>query len=888
MCIRDRGGGGAIPPAKTPTGEDNPIADITSPSGPTTIIAGQSINFRGSATSGSTPYSYSWNFPGGTPENSTSQNPDGVIFSNAGDYTATLTVTDSDNLSDSDTVEITVIEADAIVPDLEDMERDAAITQLESSGFVPGTIFIQYDDTVGCNRVIQTDPPAGTGISQGTLIHLFISLGQEVPDMVMNHKGVNINYNQPKTPTDSIWEATHNEPFFSDTTWEAQSEYLYNTVPENITYWTGTFTDVWPRIIDQSDSEIRATMTRGLRGTVTQTDPVTHEVTLIGEIVISSVSYAVESGYYEGRWLARASWEILTVNEEIMAGQMYLTCYHVDYYPDVWGRVEGDIHGVYHADSISPSVFTSVEITSMGGGTPESMSRYDIEWASPGSTEEAVYAGEDIYLEEISLQGTGSGVYMSGVLDLSGESMYIPSFNVGSYNGSWYLETPDQSGDMFSFLHLCPQGSVIVPFVEGLSIDGSQYIILESILDLSMEEDFSNTVPVGHVINQTPRAGEEVLDNTRVDLVVSKPTSNWATISAGASHTLAIDQNGCLWAWGDNSSGQLGTGDYIRRPGPVMISADTDWLQVSAGFQHSLAIKDGHIWSWGSNELGQLGRIGQDNIPLRVDEDGQWLAVSAGGWHSLAIMDNDKSLWAWGSNESGQLGRDDIEGGSDTPLLIDNAQLWVFVAAGLSHSLGLANREGNVYAWGCNESGQLGIGDGFQDTFEPTEVNSNWEGWTPVSVAAGGSHSIVLANQGEDYNALFVWGYNEFGQLGLGTGNPDDLDTENRFIPVLAATGNTWSRISAGGNHTLGAKTNGTFWAWGDNTHGQLGNNESGCILDKPVQILSMFGAEAFSAGGSHSTGIKGEGNPMWTWGKNTSGQLGNRTYMNKLEPDRI
>jgi len=138
---------------------------------------------------------------------------------------------------------------------------------------------------------------------------------------------------------------------------------------------------------------------------------------------------------------------------------------------------------------------------------------------------------------------------------------------------------------------------------------------------------------------------------------------DWAYVSAGNNHTMAIRENGSLWAWGSNSQGQLGDGSTTtHRTSPVRIGLDYDWAYVSAGGDplgnHTMAIReDGSLWAWGWNEQGQLGdgSTTQRTSPVRIGLEYDWAYVSAGHSHTMAIRE-DGSLRAWGNDANGRLG----------------------------------------------------------------------------------------------------------------------------------------------------------------------------------------------------------------------------------------
>lgn len=149
--------------------------------------------------------------------------------------------------------------------------------------------------------------------------------------------------------------------------------------------------------------------------------------------------------------------------------------------------------------------------------------------------------------------------------------------------------------------------------------------------------------------------------------------SNIKAIAAGGFHYLALDDQGQVWAWGDHRSGQLGIGrtndvDHMKTAARVAFPLDVNIVSISAGASFSLALDDrGYVWAWGDNEEGQLGN-GHDNnrqsqhYPIQVTTADGLLnhiqSISAGQYHSLAV-DKDGVIWGWGANWNGALGFDE-------------------------------------------------------------------------------------------------------------------------------------------------------------------------------------------------------------------------------------
>lgn len=335
--------------------------------------------------------------------------------------------------------------------------------------------------------------------------------------------------------------------------------------------------------------------------------------------------------------------------------------------------------------------------------------------------------------------------------------------------------------------------------------------------------------------------------------------SNWASLATGSFHSLGLRANGTLWVWGNNSAGQLGLGTTIDQPSPVQLGTDT-WLSVAGGGNHTLAVRaDGTLWAWGNNANGQLGTsTGNQLIPNQVGTATTWKSVGAGYNSSYAIR-QDGTLWAWGYNQYGELGLGAAAVGTNqlTPAQVGTATTWASVDGGYSHTLAVKT-DGTLWAWGYNNTGQLGLGSTASQP-APTQVGTatTWK-----SVSAGGYHSTALRFD----NSLWSWGDNFYAQVGLAT-------FATQLAPVQVGAGSNWQEVSAGYNHTVALRQDGTVWAWGQTGLAELGNGVG--LLSTPVaQAPAAQSWLSTSAGDYHSAAVRQDGT-LWTWGYNNAGQLG-------------
>ena len=274
-------------------------------------------------------------------------------------------------------------------------------------------------------------------------------------------------------------------------------------------------------------------------------------------------------------------------------------------------------------------------------------------------------------------------------------------------------------------------------------------------------------------------------------------------VSAGYYHSLALDARGNIWAWGFNQFGELGNGNNINSAIPTLAQYPRDAgtvtaIQVSGGFHHTAAIDTkGNTWSWGWNWFGQLGNGNNINsaipVPVQYPRDAGTVTaiqVSAGADHSL-IIDTKGNTWAWGWNQLGELGNGSSSADANpVPGMVkypENAGTVtaIQVSAGGYHSLAI-DKNGNAWAWGGNDSGELGIGTTSKSEIPAlVQYPKNAGAVTTVQVSAGGYHSLGIDKEGKTW----AWGYNQFGQLGNGTISNSSIPTPVAFnlSPVISS-----------------------------------------------------------------------------------------------------
>ena len=255
---------------------------------------------------------------------------------------------------------------------------------------------------------------------------------------------------------------------------------------------------------------------------------------------------------------------------------------------------------------------------------------------------------------------------------------------------------------------------------------------------------------------------------------------DWVQIECGTVHSAAVKANGTLWMWGNNLYGQCGVGNNTDVLIPTQVGSANTWKKIALGGVHTLGLLEENsqnvMYAWGYNSTGQLG-LGTNtdvNVPtavlMPVNQTLHWKGISAGFQFSTAIA-QDGTAWTWGFNGNGQLGLGDTQ---DRNLIsqLGNLSTWNQIIAGSCFAYGTL-ADATTFSWGFNGQGMLSIGTmqsqniPYPLTVLTTNINS-------ISLAKGapsgsqlyGMHALALSI---DSLSICTVGANYTGQLGIGT-----------------------------------------------------------------------------------------------------------------------
>ena len=378
-------------------------------------------------------------------------------------------------------------------------------------------------------------------------------------------------------------------------------------------------------------------------------------------------------------------------------------------------------------------------------------------------------------------------------------------------------------------------------------------------------------------------SGDDTGDSA-ITLTPPKPRGvRFAQVSAGHDHTLAVGSDGHVYAWGDNSKGELGDSTTINKNTPVRITENEaikgkTFISVSAGTTFSMALaSDGTIYTWGDNSRGELGNGSTTNssVPVKANLNATITAISAGYWHAMALSSSG-TIYTWGDNEYGQLGNGHtgVNVNSSPAAVSSSGVTFTTISAGYDFQTAL-DSQGHAYAWGRNQGGQLSIGtmDGTSsgsNVYTPSRIygdsTGNPDSTVYTDIDAGYLHVLALSNSGK----VYYWGYP------LTKGDDPNADSVHSFYPSLVSlpTGAaTPVSASAGDYSSAVVDSAGSLYMFGSNSSGQLGDGTTKPKSTMTEVSLTGVTVAAFDVC-RHSLAIGSDGLP-YSWGEAKSGKLG-------------
>jgi alpha-tubulin suppressor-like RCC1 family protein len=350
-------------------------------------------------------------------------------------------------------------------------------------------------------------------------------------------------------------------------------------------------------------------------------------------------------------------------------------------------------------------------------------------------------------------------------------------------------------------------------------------------------------------------------------------------VAGGGFAGYAVLADGHVWAWGDDLEGQIGSaGAWQGRSVPVPVRGLVDVVAVTGGQNTAYALaRGGGVWAWGDDSQGELGDSGfaPRQTPIRVRVPSGVVALAAGTFSAFALR-RDGTVWAWGGNSWGQLGTGDAQAARASPRRVRQLASIVAIAAGAGDGYAL-RRDGTVWAWGDDSLGQLGAGGCGRSSCRASGVPVRTQGLSDVTaITAGADTAYALRRDG----TVWAWGDGSFGALGRRVGS---LSVNH---PVRVSGLAHVVAITAGSYSAYAVAANGTAWAWGRGVEGEIGD---GSTADRtvPTRVPRLTDAVEIAAGGDSVYAIDRRGR-LWAWGNGVYGQLGDGYRVSLDEPTTV
>ncbi|WP_147444399.1 MULTISPECIES: chromosome condensation regulator RCC1 [Corallococcus] len=362
------------------------------------------------------------------------------------------------------------------------------------------------------------------------------------------------------------------------------------------------------------------------------------------------------------------------------------------------------------------------------------------------------------------------------------------------------------------------------------------------------------------------RLSGDVGDATRVEVWVDDGISRTLSVAGSTlSMELTVPPGShVLHVSATDAAGNTATQDVPYHGGPGL----------GGGLSHTGVVRQGRLVTWGGNGQGQLCETTPEERPSPAFAlEGQRPIAMVSAMDTTAWISADGSAWLCGALASLLDAGGTVVGSAHR---VEGVKDVVGVALGSGHAL-LLDASGQVWAFGANARGQLGLGEEGEAVPQPTAVPDLTD---VVQVVAGSEHSAALHRDG----TVSVWGYNRDGVLGTG-----ETEARVQASPARVPRLEQVEHLASGRSHLLALLADGTVRAWGTGTSGQLGHGDAGFGGGRaqPTPVLVLTGVTAVTAANNSSWALGSDGTG-WAWGLNSTGQLGVGDTNQRVVPTRL
>ena len=350
-------------------------------------------------------------------------------------------------------------------------------------------------------------------------------------------------------------------------------------------------------------------------------------------------------------------------------------------------------------------------------------------------------------------------------------------------------------------------------------------------------------------------------------------------VDAGSRHTCALLEGGATYCWGAthftgniaDEKGLLGTGvNGVDSPVPVLVPGVDGREGIALGGAHTCVITAQGRACWGLNFVGELGGPIASIVPdPHAFDDAFDLDFISSGFRHTCGLTLERDLWCWGYNERGNLGLGTTEYEIIDPVMVGNG--YTQVSTGGDHTCAV-DAEGLLWCWGYNASGEVGvpgapvitspIRPGCEPGNAPDRCFDDWK-----AVGLGSFHSCAIRESGE----MYCWGGNLNGQLGIGPPGQSYEATD----PQRVEGDRVWADVRGGRSYTCGLDLEGTLYCWGFNEDRQLGIPGVDFVnTPTRVDVEAPGGWRFLGLGQYHGCAVRAD-RTLWCWGRNSEGQVG-------------